>query len=690
MMAMPKKYHLEIDGLRAIAVLSVVVFHAMPSLAPGGFFGVDIFFVISGFLITGHIYDSLNSGKFNIFDFYGRRIRRILPALIIILIATLAIGWLLLLGDELEQLGSHVAGGATFLNNFILMRESSYFDVEAHSKPLLHLWSLAIEEQFYILWPILLWVSFTARLNLWAIAIAVFFFSVLICLYFSDTNPINTFYNPVTRMWELVAGGILAFFSRDSGERKKACQEDQSSTKNAKLKNERAMNIKIFVEIKAIIGILLIGYSILVLGPKVTHPSFVTFFPVLGTILVILAGSRSLFNRVILTNRPIAWFGLISYPLYLWHWPIISFLYIYFNEPPGEIYLMAGVVASVFLAWCTYRFVEQPIRFGWLKARLGPLSILATLLVIGATGWSLGRLPDVASRGFSELIIQRPSEHAIGNSIKWYHGQDGWLFLGNHYKNTVAKLKLAIVPEVKRLRHVSEQFTNVAQAAHEVGARTLLIVGPNKSSVYPEKLPSTLIPAPSRYVSPFIDELNDVPYLLTIEPTSLLLEKKKSEGILYGRTDTHWNHKGAFLVFESVVDQLGYMAPEINFELSGVKEGDLIEISGLEDFALKPGDHWKFELPNSADLVIEPHPGGPKPSWFWRGVVQNPLGLNDEVVWLVGDSFTNQMRAFMEASFREVHYIGHWNQELEDLSQLIKTANNKPDLVIVVRVERSF
>ena len=156
----------EIDGLRAFAVISVVVFHTFPGWLKGGFIGVDIFFVISGFLITTQILEKLDNGQFSFLDFFGRRIRRIFPALTLVLLCSFAFGWVVLLPDEFANLSKHVAAGAAFSINFILVSESGYFDHAAAIKPLLHLWSLAVEEQFYIIWPLLLWLAWKQKLNL--------------------------------------------------------------------------------------------------------------------------------------------------------------------------------------------------------------------------------------------------------------------------------------------------------------------------------------------------------------------------------------------------------------------------------------------------------------------------------------------------------------------------------------------
>ena len=167
------KYRPDIDGLRAVAVLAVVTFHAFPTWMKGGFLGVDVFFVISGFLISTIIFENLDSGTFSFSEFYVRRVRRIFPALVVVLLACLGFGWFVLLADELNQLGKHVAASAGFVSNFVSGSEAGYFDNSAETKPLLHLWSLGIEEQFYIVWPLLLWFAWKKKLNLLTLAVVV-------------------------------------------------------------------------------------------------------------------------------------------------------------------------------------------------------------------------------------------------------------------------------------------------------------------------------------------------------------------------------------------------------------------------------------------------------------------------------------------------------------------------------------
>ena len=206
-------YRPDIDGLRAVAVLSVVIFHAFPDEAwlPGGFVGVDVFFVISGYLISKILFSEIEQHRFSLASFYGRRIRRIFPALAVCLAAVLAYGFVVLMPSELAQLGKQVFFGASFLSNFALWSESGYFDSAATSKPLLHLWSLGIEEQFYILWPPLLWIAFKlkAAIGRLIVGLLVVSFAVNIALSLTDTS--SDFYLPVSRFWELLAGAALAW-----------------------------------------------------------------------------------------------------------------------------------------------------------------------------------------------------------------------------------------------------------------------------------------------------------------------------------------------------------------------------------------------------------------------------------------------------------------------------------------------
>ena len=204
------KYRPDVDGLRAIAVMLVVIFHAFPEAMPGGFIGVDIFFVISGFLITGIIVRELDQERFSLLAFYNRRIRRIFPALIVVLCVTLVLGWLWMLPAAYAQLSSDVFASAAFFANIALLLQSGYFDLESARKPLLHLWSLGIEEQFYLLWPLMLMLVARLRLSMLAAVSVVGVASLVLNVALIGSNPVATFYLPFTRAWELLAGAALA------------------------------------------------------------------------------------------------------------------------------------------------------------------------------------------------------------------------------------------------------------------------------------------------------------------------------------------------------------------------------------------------------------------------------------------------------------------------------------------------
>jgi peptidoglycan/LPS O-acetylase OafA/YrhL len=379
-----QKYRPDIDGLRAIAILSVIGFHAFPSWIPGGFIGVDIFFVISGFLISTILYSNLNQDNYSFFEFYGRRIKRIFPALLLILMACYVFGWFSLLADEYKQLGKGIAGGAGFISNFILWRESGYFDNSAEMKPLLHLWSLGIEEQFYILWPVVLWCASKQRFNLITVAIVLATISFAINLNNVGAEPTATFYSPVTRIWELLCGSILAHlmlyppkvkseitktFNRWSSSVIYSCASEQ--------------NGKTLQNTLAITGIVLIAGASLFFTKNVAFPGWRAAIPVLGATLLIAAGPETWFNRVVLSQKAIVGIGLISYPLYLWHWPLLSFARIFEGAETSLPIRVTAVTLSFVLAFLTYHLIEKPIRFGKYKT---PKTV-ALIVLMTATGF---------------------------------------------------------------------------------------------------------------------------------------------------------------------------------------------------------------------------------------------------------------------------------------------------------------
>ncbi|HKS20492.1 MAG TPA: acyltransferase family protein [Bradyrhizobium sp.] len=368
-MSSSAQYRPDVDGLRAIAVMLVINFHGFPDAMPGGFIGVDVFFVISGFLITGIIARELEQQRFGLATFYARRVRRIFPALIVVLAAVLALGWLWMLPAAFAQLGSDAFASAAFFANVAFLLQSGYFDVESARKPLLHLWSLGIEEQFYLFWPLLLMLVARLRLSIVTVALVLCVASFALNLALIGSHPVATFYLPFTRAFELLVGAVLA------------CKWDRFSQDGTAS------------DWRAWLGIALIALASVVLDSHRAFPGWWALLPVIGTALLLSAPSAWLCRKV-LANPLLVWVGLISYPLYLWHWPLLVFFAIIKFAPLTLTERELILLACVPLAWATYRFVEVPVRFGRPSRR--KIAGLSTAMVLVAlTGAAV-----VAGRGF--------------------------------------------------------------------------------------------------------------------------------------------------------------------------------------------------------------------------------------------------------------------------------------------------
>ncbi|MET3463618.1 acyltransferase family protein [Variovorax atrisoli] len=372
---MHPKYRPDIDGLRAIAVGSVLAYHAFPSLLPGGFIGVDIFFVISGFLITTILLQSLAAGDFSYRDFYARRIRRIFPALVLVLLVTLAFGWYVLLPGEFSQLGKQTTGGAAFFANLVFLGEAGYFDATAETKPLLHLWSLGIEEQFYIFWPLLLGLAWRKRWPILRVTLAVATVSFLVNVLTVQPHRAAAFYSPLSRAWELMAGGLLAVMQLQA-----AAAAGQGHAGGRVWKKH----------LQSIVGIALIVLGLFMTRSTKAFPGWWALLPVLGAASCIAAGPGGVLNKYLLSNRVMVWIGLISYPLYLWHWPLLSYARIVTGgEPPLQLRVVL-VVASIVLAWATYRFLERFVKLHLSQAMLRGLAGAGAALALAGVIVFLG------------------------------------------------------------------------------------------------------------------------------------------------------------------------------------------------------------------------------------------------------------------------------------------------------------
>ena len=427
------KYRPDIDGLRAIAVLAVVGFHSFPGWVKGGFVGVDIFFVISGFLISRIVFSSLDSDNFSLLVFYSRRIRRIFPALIVVMLATFAWGWFLFI--PIEHLGKHLCAGAGFISNFILWRESGYFDSSSQSNPLLHLWSLAIEEQFYIFWP--LFLSFIHRKK-WRFHLIILLMatSFLINVVTVTEDPSAAYYSPISRFWELILGGILGYIAQ---------------YQHARLPHGS--------NLLSASGFLLVGAGIVLVTKTALFPGWWALFPTLGTFMIIAAGSKAWLNRNILSNPLLVGIGLISYPLYLWHWPAL-FLARYYGFDLSSAWsqrllIIASIVASFGLSWLTYLLLEKPIRatrqVSFTVTILGVLIFCTGLLGYAAYSSALTNFRFPPSQRATILQLLRASE--LNNLNKMFGERPCFIFdlkttSELFHENNCLKLRFAGKPTV--------------------------------------------------------------------------------------------------------------------------------------------------------------------------------------------------------------------------------------------------
>lgn len=380
------KYRGDIDGLRAVSILLVILFHAFPKELPGGFLGVDVFFCISGFLISGIIMNGLDREQFSFVDFYNRRAKRIFPNLALVLVASLGIGWFVLLPSEFRAVGKNTFGGAFFVSNIFRMLEIGYFDVTANLKPLLHLWSLAVEEQFYLILPVLLFA-----INEWGkrwnavVIFALIVLSFLVNLEFVSSHPAFTFFSLPTRGWELLLGVILQTAMREKKEN--------------------------FAKIPDILGWVALATLVAAsffFNANLRYPGAWAMIPVGATLLILATGHRPTGVGRALSARPLIYLGKISFSLYLWHWILLAYARISFAGNVTDIEAGIILIVATGLSAVTYEFWENPIRksqnqrairFAWAS--------LLTIGVLGGVIWSEKAMPRMGTRGkFIEQALE--------------------------------------------------------------------------------------------------------------------------------------------------------------------------------------------------------------------------------------------------------------------------------------------
>jgi peptidoglycan/LPS O-acetylase OafA/YrhL len=355
------RYRAEIDGLRALAVVPVILFHAGFKHFSGGFVGVDVFFVISGYLITSIILEELEEGTFSGVNFYERRARRILPALFFVMAVCIPLAWIWLTPFDMKRFAQSLAAVSTFSSNILFWRESGYFDTATELKPLIHTWSLAVEEQYYILFPLFLMLTWKlGKRCIIAILIALAVIGLGIAQWGAYNRPTPTFYLLPTRGWEILLGSFVAFYFH----------------------REKRLNISTTLsQIFSLLGIALILLAILAFDKQTPFPSLYTLIPTLGTVLVITFTNEKTLVHRFLSNKAFVGMGLISYSVYLWHQPLFAFVrHRNLHEPSSEV--MIGLsVAAVILGYLSWRFVEHPFRKRGFVSRRS-LFVLALALSI--------------------------------------------------------------------------------------------------------------------------------------------------------------------------------------------------------------------------------------------------------------------------------------------------------------------
>lgn len=436
------EYRKDIDALRGLSVLLVVIYHAFPEKLPGGFIGVDIFFVISGYLITSIIFGQLKRDEFSFFNFYNRRIRRIFPALFTVLVTSLIIGWFILFPDEYKQLGDHVAYATIFILNFSFIKELGYFDVASHYKPLLHLWTLSIEEQYYLIWPAILVLIFKFKLNTFKILIAIILISFIANIYFVSDYKDEVFFHSITRFWELGLGSLLAIF-------------------NKKINIGNSKYIFIF-------GLALILFSAFWINNGDLYPYWIGLLPTIGAMLIIIA------NFQLANWGGLVKIGLISYPLYLWHWVIISFCYIYLGKKPDASILIIAIAVSFILSYLTYRYIEK-IRY--MKSDKIVFVLLLLAISVGLGGVFIKNNDGLSNRShlnylkkFNIEFQRTPAIDKVCDSYVAPIEKRLFDYCRANFINNKGKL-IAIIGD----SHAHVLFPGIAKVANNHGYNTILL-----------------------------------------------------------------------------------------------------------------------------------------------------------------------------------------------------------------------
>jgi peptidoglycan/LPS O-acetylase OafA/YrhL len=410
------EYRAYIDGLRAIAVISVVVFHFDKRLLPGGFVGVDVFFVISGYLITSIIINECENNQFSFSHFYQRRISRIFPVFFLVSLATLFAAYFIYTPQDFASAGAVIIASALSLANLKFMLQGNYFQLSPDAQPLLHFWSLSVEEQFYLVFPPIVYLGFRLgmkRCNLFYVLIAITVTSFAVCVVLTTKNPTWAFYLLPTRAWELLAGCVLATYQPDR-----------------KNENQR------LGQILSNIGLLTIVMSFFIIHEGMSFPGYIATFPVLGTGLIVGGSSinQQSISKKFLSHPFLLLIGKMSYSLYLWHWPIFCFVDYSLYSHSSIVRAVLKLSLTILFAFISYHWVERPIRshlnqpsrmvFSFIAFAIGVITFCVVGFFINTNNYINGSLNMVKDGGITfNSNLSKPVVVLMGDSNGAMYGR---------------------------------------------------------------------------------------------------------------------------------------------------------------------------------------------------------------------------------------------------------------------------
>jgi peptidoglycan/LPS O-acetylase OafA/YrhL len=404
-------YRREIDGLRTLAVVPVILFHAGFQTFSGGFVGVDVFFVISGYLITSIILAEKQAGIFSLISFYERRARRILPALFVVMFACLPFAWMWLLPAEMNSFSQSIVAVSVFSSNIFYYLKTNYFDTAAEQSPLIHTWSLAVEEQYYLFFPIFLLLTWRSGKQ-WTVAMlaVIAMLSLAVAQWGSLTHPAFTFFLLPTRGWELLVGALVAFF---------LFARESDTTKRARISQSFSA-----------IGLFLITYSVLAFDKQTPFPGFYALMPTIGAALIILFATRQTFVGKVLGSKLFVGIGLVSYSAYLWHQPLFAFARHRSIVEPSKLLLLVLAVLALLLAYFSWKYVETPFRNRECIKRKQVLiygSVCSVFLVtFGLVGY--------VNKGYPDSFNRVPDSVLTIKDIELPRAENGWCFYSANKK----------------------------------------------------------------------------------------------------------------------------------------------------------------------------------------------------------------------------------------------------------------